>query len=270
MEAMAGRVIRAKVRVRGSVVPLSSRDLVNIMVRGGAKLSGEGDLVITVRKGFFSKKEVKYFISYGLLGEEGEVFFFREVDSGEVFLTGKFRQVEGDTVLIESECKLEALKELCKEVIEVMKKGLSGYGGSKEAGESGSREGTKRKFSISGIYSNLLDGFAEVTLSSAILRFPLVWTGSVRVDDIADIESFLERLINRYGRRKYIVMAGTDTWKFVVGFDATKGEYTTSFISWKSGERLLGYEAIDRLRRESLHIDKVNLVILEMEENELS
>ncbi len=209
-----------------------------------------GDLVVEVRKGFLGRKVEKYTVEFGIVRtvSGSDAFFAVRGEGLKPFLTVLIRR-DGDRLELRWRCVDESLKHLCKEVLKILKRGLKGYEEA-SALPTAKRPAGAISYRISGEYSSKLDGFAEVTLANAVLSYPLVYTTEISVDEVRDnIEVFLQRLERRLGEGRFIVTLSGGGWRFIVGFDTRKKTYTPSFISWKSNERLLGREAIERLRK---------------------
>jgi len=223
--------------------------LANVLACGGGRLNEFGDLVVEVKRGFLSKKVERYVIEFGIVRTvSGSDAFFAVRERGlKPFLTVLMRR-EGGKLELRWKCVDESLKHLCKEVLKILKNGLRNYEGGAPTRPRVS--GGVASYRISGEYSSKLDGFAEVTLANAMLSYPLVYTTEVSVDEVKEsVEAFLQGLERRLGEGRFIVTLSGGGWRFIVGFDTRKKTYTPSFISWDTNERLLGREAVERLRR---------------------
>jgi hypothetical protein len=146
--------------------------------------------------------------------------------------------------MIEWHCHEDLFKDLCRETIRILKRGLRNFKPSANVKRL-SPEVVDR-YRMSNAYSSKLDGFAEVTLANAVLEYPLAYTSEVRVEDVKNVEALLEDLGKRLGKGRYIVTLSGGRWRFIVGFDTEKKIFTPSFISWETNERLLGEEALKR------------------------
>lgn len=253
--------IRMKVLAKFAIENVDS--LASIMALGGAEINMKGELVIKQPKGFLKKKYEKYVVDYGTIkGGSKVVIFFRLADSFEPFMNIDLLKDNKGNLILKVKCRDNSLKSLCKSITETFKRGIMKY--RESPATLTKKEG--RKFTVSRSFEKVLDGFAEVTLSKALLKYPLVWVTKVKARDLMDLNFLLEGILKRFGPKKYIIEASAGDWRFIIAFEGDKGEFTPSFISWRTDERYVGSDAMKRLRKVNPEAS-VDLIVLEMNEH---
>jgi len=228
----------------------SINTVANVLVSGGGTINKYGDLIIKLKRGFLSKRIEEYVVEFGVIRMVSgiDVFFAVRTDKGVVpYLTALLRRTSGNKVTIEWRCHESEFKNLCRETIRILKRGLRNFKPPVSVERPPSEVTTK--YRISDAYSSKLDGFAEITLANAVLEYPLVYTSEVRVEDVKNIEALLEDLGKRLGKGKFIITLSSSDWRFIIGFDTEKKIFTPSFISWATNERLLGKDALRRFTK---------------------
>jgi len=238
---------KEKVSAPASVRTFNVDIIANILASGGGIIDEYGDLIIKLKKGFLSKRVEEYVVEFGVIRMVSgvDVFFAVRTDEGVTpYLTALLRRVRDDKVVIEWRCHEDLFKDLCRETIRILKRGLRNFKPS--AGVKRSSPEVVVRYRMSDAYSSKLDGFAEVTLANAVLEYPLAFTSEVKVEDVKNIEALLEDLGKRLGRGRYIITLSGGRWRFIIGFDTEKKIFTPSFISWETNERLLGGKALKR------------------------
>ncbi len=226
----------------------SVEDLTLVLTAGGGKIDEFGDLIVEARKGFLSKEVEKYIIEYGVIkGTKAVGAFFAARTGGtiEPVLTVKFLQ-KGGKVKCEWVCHERKYEKLCKQLLHYLRKGFP-KARMKEERPRKEEEERPRLFRLSGLYASMLDGMAEVTLATALLKYPLVDSLRIKAGVLQDVHEFLKVISSRLGNGRYIITATGQGWRFIVGLNNDSGEYTPSFISWSSNIRLLGEEALKKL-----------------------
>jgi len=238
---------KEKVSVPASMRNFSVDTIANILASGGGIVNKYGDLIIKLRKGLISKRVEEYVVEFGIIRMVSGVDIFFAVRTNEgvtPYLTALLRKVRDDKVVIEWHCHENKFKDLCRETIKILKRGLRNFKPS--ASIKRSLPEVVAKYRVSDAYSSKLDGFAEVTLANAVLEYPLAFTSEMRVGDVKNVEALLEDLGKKLGKGRYIVTLSGGRWRFIIGFDTERKIFTPSFISWETNERLLGKEALKR------------------------
>lgn len=224
-----------------------------VLTAGGGKLNRFGDLEVTIKKGLLSKKEEKHTMEFGVIKGTKTIgaFFALRTDHGmNTIMTIHFMKEKGK-LSAEWTCHDSRYSKLCDEILKILKKGLKEAPSIKgKRRVTGSQEVDRKSLlRLSELYSAKLDGFAEVTLATALLRYPLIMKFEDKVENMLDIEDFLERFAARVGKGRYIITVSGDDWRFIIGFNTETGEFTPSFVSWSGNERYLGEEAIVRFKK---------------------
>ncbi len=180
----------------------------------------------------------------------GAFFALRENHGITTIMTVHFTRIK-DKLSAEWTCHEDKYSKICDEIIKILKKGLKEPPSIKKKYRTTSPQKEEKKplFRISELYSTKLDGFAEVTLATALLKYPLIMKFEDKVENIRDIENFLERFAARVGKGRYIITVSGSDWRFIIGFNTETGEFTPSFVSWSTNERYLGEEAIVRFKK---------------------
>jgi len=212
-------------------------------------------IVLTVKRGFLSRGVEMVPITYAIVyrGSEVLITFFVAMDRKPV-LRARVGGV-GDTVVIETTCLGE--KPVCREI----EKLLQSIAKMRYANTESDVQPTHR-FSINDKYTAIIDGLAEVTLTTLYLRYPLLDRYVVRLEDVKDIDEFLERLYRVYSpkAREIIACIEAENWRLILAIDFNMKTYTPSFI--ENSTRVVGLQAIEKLR--SKHDDRAILTIFAM------
>ena len=250
----------------------SVQDLVTLLSLGGAVFDPYGDLLIKVSKGFITKKIEAIPIEFGLVKGSSAFggFFAAKTEKGlEAVLTLRFRSTEKGTY-IEWECLGKSYWKVCKEILKIFEKGLKKFNPEKCLSPKDTVQAKNDRpqvpYSLTEAYSSLLDGMAEITLTRALLKYPLIWRFNSKVGVIQDLERFLKMLSLRLDRGKYIVLTSGNKWRFILGINTETKEYTPSFISWTTNERLLGERAIKKFLKCNSK-ETVKVMIFKIPEN---
>ncbi|MEM1916651.1 MAG: hypothetical protein QXU00_05170, partial [Ignisphaera sp.] len=119
------------------------------------------------------------------------------------------------------------------------------------------------KFTMSLRYAKVIDGLAEVTLSSLYLKYPLLERRKAKLDDVKNLDEFLDKIYKRYSplvREVYVHVSDTN-WMFILAVDLENMVYTPSFI--EDTFRVVGKEAVERFLNKQE--DYVTITILTMQ-----
>jgi len=225
----------------------SSDSLLKIISAGGVKTNILGELLFSVSEGLLRKTTKNYSVKYWFVRGSGkDVVVFSASGEGvfENIIFGKLH-IESDGVFWE--CVDERLSNLCDVVFNSLRRGYDVI--KSRLSRSAVNDVIKVQspsFVVSDVYASILDGFAEVTLSEAVLKYPVVFRTSTKLGDIISLEEFLEGLKVKYKSGKYVVSVLGRDWMFSIGVNLDSGEYTPSFVSWSTNERLLGVPALKK------------------------
>ena len=234
-------------------VPVENVDmLARIIEAGGGKLNRYGDLVLELRKSLLSPRKEKYVVEFGILrrGDFVRPFFSVRTDNQlEPVLLMDVDRKQGGKTELKWKCVSETYKKVCDELVKILKRGLTTLPSRQLREIAPAPQQGIRKLKMSEAYSSRLDGFAEVTLANAILKYPIRLRYEDKLKNLQKIETFLREFLYRVEEGKYIIAISGEDWRLVIGVNTYTGEYTPSFISWRSNERYLGEAAISRLKK---------------------
>lgn len=206
-------------------------------------------IMITVKKGLIKPIEEKYWLSYSIVRSVNKYVVVFHL-SGSLSSVAKV-EVEGKDE--GSEIRLECIdKNLCKYVNVLVKKLVENFEKAIEKVKKTNRTPEYRaKFSLSTKYGKVIDGLAEVTLSSLYLRYPLLDRKTLPLNDVKDLNNFLTELYLAYNQKanEIFVHVAASKWMFILAVDLLSKEYTPSFIDLESNVRLVGKEAIEALKQ---------------------
>ncbi len=226
----------------------SSDNLFKIISAGGVKTNMLGELLYSVSDGLLRKTVKNYSVKYWFVrgGDKDLVIFSASgEDLFENFVFGKLHIGEDGVFW---ECVDKRLSNLCDAVLNSLKKGYEIVKSMSSHSEVNKVVKTQASsFIVSNAYASMLDGFAEVTLTEAMLKYPIVFRATTKLGDIINLEEFLQSLKTKYGSGKYVVSVLGRDWMFSIGVNLDSGEYTPSFVSWSTNERLLGVPALKKL-----------------------
>jgi len=207
-------------------------------------------ITITVRKGLFRPTNETYVISYSIVrAANNYVVTFR--------LSGGLEPIaRADITRSNSGCRIYlkclGAKQLCRHIDDFLKKLVKNLDTAVQRLQSSlAPSRVALGFKLSSKYNRVIDGLAEVTLSSLYLKYPLLDKRVVPIDEVKDIESFLDKLymIYRARAREIYVHISASSWMFIVAVDLANMEYTPSFIS--DNVRVVGKEAIEMFKSRS-------------------
>lgn len=267
-ELMKGEiVIRKGGKVRGI------DDLVTVLVLGGSEIDNLGDLIIHSKKGLFRSKTLTYIVDFGIIkGFRHSRAFFSVHDKEAqhtVFIINFFPTKEGG-FKARWKCLAKNYSNVCKEILKILRRGFRRWGEIPQPEMKSSITSLNTVgFRLSNAYQKILDGMAEVTLSTALLRYPLIMRLNLKVDNLKDTLSFLEYISRKVGEGRFIILTIGENWRFIIGLNNPQKEYTPSFISFTSGERLLGDEALKRINNLESN-EQVKVMVFRIPENEIS
>jgi len=213
------------------------------------------NIVLTVKRGFLGREIKKVPITYVIVhrGNEILITFFTATDRNPV-LRATIRGAE-DIAMVETACLGE--KPVCKE-IERFLQAITKL----QHVDMKSETQLVHRFSIGSKYTAIIDGLAEVTLTTLYLRYPLLDRHIVRLEDVKNIDEFLERLYRVYSSKAKEIVAciEAENWRLILAIDFSTKTYTPSFI--ENSTRIVGPQAIEKLR--SKHSDKAILTVFAM------
>jgi hypothetical protein len=224
-------------------------DLALALTAGGGFINKFGDLELRIRKGLLSRSYEIYIVEFGLIkGVKtiGAFFAVRSKESIIPVLTVRFQPLREGLLLGRWMCHDDNYQKICKELLGVLKTGLEKA--KPTEAEAHKSPSVTQAFRMGYSYAHLLDGMAEVTLATALLRYPLISRMTYDVEVVKNLEEFLRLMTRKLSKGKYIITVTGKDWRFIIGLNTQTLEYTPSFISWKTNERLLGEEAVKRLQ----------------------
>jgi len=199
-----------------------------------------GYIVISISEGLLRKEHKKFIVNYWFIGRDTIVFVYNDNNILRTF--GKLI-IEKNGVYWE--CIDSSLEKLCTIISNTIKNNLSKL----KIRETPSKKVSEiREFRLSNTYQNILDGLAEVTIATTQLKYPLIERRMYSLEYIGYDEGIIEYLYNRFKQGKYMVILRAYSWIFSAIVDLDAKEYTPSFIDIVNNIRLLGGEAIKKLR----------------------
>jgi hypothetical protein len=239
-------------------------DLTLALTAGGGSINKFGDLELKIRKGLLSKGYDIFIVEFGLIKgvkTVGAFFAVRSKESIIPVLTVHFQPLREGILLGQWMCHDDNYQKVCKELLRILKSGLE-KAKPPEAGAHKPSSATQ-VLRMGYSYARLLDGMAEVTLATALLKYPLISRMTYDVEVVKNLEEFLRIMTRKLSKGKYIITVTGKDWRFIIGLDTETLEYTPSFISWKTNERLLGEEALKRLQEISSN-EEVQILVFEV------
>jgi len=199
-----------------------------------------GYIVISISEGLLRKEHKKFIVTYWFISNNNIVFAYNDNNIPKTF--GKL-VIEKNGVYWE--CIDSNLEKLCNIISNTIKNNLSKL----KIRETPSKKVSEIKgFRLSNTYQNILDGLAEVTIATTQLKYPLIERRIYSLEYIGYDEGIIEYLYNRFKQGKYMVILQAYSWIFSMIVDLDTKEYTPSFIDIMNNIRLLGSEAIKKLR----------------------
>lgn len=220
----------------------------------GVEVEGT-NIVLTVRRGFLGRELEKVPITYIIVyrGNEILITFFTATDRKPV-LRARIGNVKG-IAMIETTCLGE--KPVCRE-IERLLQAITKI----QHVDVKTEAKPVYRFSIGDKYTAIIDGLAEVTLTTLYLRYPLLGRHMVRLEDVKNIDEFLDYLYRAYSSKAKEIIAciEAENWRLILAIDFDMRTYTPSFI--ESSTRIVGPQAIEKLK--SKHIDRAILTVFAM------
>ena len=220
-------------------------------------------IVITRKKGLFKPIEEKLWLTYSIVKSNDEyVVTFRF--SGSLDPVSRVR-IRGSKKACEivSECISD--KSICSYIDNMLKKLATNLDKivEKMNKQTKSIDMQITKFTMSLRYAKVIDGLAEVTLSSLYLKYPLLERRKAKLDDVKNLDEFLDKIYKRYSplvREVYVHVSDTN-WMFILAVDLENMVYTPSFI--EDTFRVVGKEAVERFLNKQE--DYVTITILTMQ-----
>ena len=199
------------------------------------------NIVLTIRRGFLGREIEKVPITYIVVyrGSEILINFFTAMNWKPV-LRARIGNVES-IAMIETTCLGE--KSVCREIERLLQAitKLQYIDVRREAQPV-------HRFSIDDRYAVIIDGLAEITLATLYLWYPLLDRHIVRLEDVKNIDEFLEHLYRTYSSRAREIVAciEAENWRLILAIDFDMRTYTPSFI--ENSTRIVGPQAIDKLK----------------------
>jgi len=215
---------------------------------------------VKVKKGLFKGKEENYVLSY-LIAKTANKYVVVFKLSGSLDPIARVEVEDVDRGCVVS-LKCLDNKELCSYINDMLKKLSENVEKVMEKLKSRIKSEYRPGFNLSPRYIKVIDGLAEVTLSSLYLKYPLLDRRIVSRDEVINVENFLEKLYKLYGTRvsEVFIHISASTWMFIIAVNFASKEYTPSFIDNTTNNRLLGEEALEALK--SVNDPYVTITIL--------
>lgn len=204
-------------------------------------------IIVTKKKGLARSIEEKLWLTFSIVKLNNEyVVIFRLSGSIEPIARAKVKSISSGCE-ISTECLGD--KDVCSHIDKMFKNLAKNTGTvierlSKRAKAS---EAILAKFSLSSKYAKVIDGLAEVTLSSLYLKYPLLERRKMKLNDIKNLNEFLDNLYRKYVstvREVYVHVSNTN-WMFILAVDLENMVYTPSFI--EDTLRVVGKGALEKL-----------------------
>ncbi|MEM4788933.1 MAG: hypothetical protein QXV06_03985 [Ignisphaera sp.] len=203
---------------------------------------------IRIKKGLFKGVEENYIISY-LIAKTGNKYIvvFRLSGSLDPIARLEFEDIDKGC-MVSLSCLSN--KELCSYINDMLKKISKNIDKVLDKLNNIRRSEYRPKFNLSSRYTKVIDGLAEVTLSSLYLKYPLLDRRIAPLSEVIDIENFLNKMYNLYSTRvsEIFIHISASTWMFIVAVNFSSREYTPSFIDNTTNHRLVGREALEALK----------------------
>lgn len=204
---------------------------------------------VRVKKGLFRGSEENYVISY-LIAKTGNKYIVVFRLSGSLDPIAKVEVEDiGKGCMISLSCLSN--KQLCSYINDMLKKLSENVEKVLEKLNNIRKSEYRPKFNLSSRYTKVIDGLAEVTLSSLYLKYPLLDRRIASLSEVIDIEAFLDKMYKLYSTKasEVFIHISASTWMFIIAANFSSREYTPSFIDNTTNRRLIGKEAIEALKR---------------------
>ncbi|MEM1694954.1 MAG: hypothetical protein QXE70_10820 [Ignisphaera sp.] len=204
-------------------------------------------IVIVKKKGFVKPIEERLWLTFSIIrGKDEHTVVFRFSGSLQPISRIKMKSIDRGCEIV-SECLGD--KSICSYIDRMVKRLATNLDKIIEKMYKRTRDVDKKsvRFTMTLRYANIIDGLAEITLSSLYLRYPLLERRKMRLDEVKNLEEFLDKLYRKYGlavKEIYVHVSDTD-WMFILAVDLANMVYTPSFI--ENTFRVIGKEAIEKL-----------------------
>ncbi|MEM0027492.1 MAG: hypothetical protein QXT53_05875 [Ignisphaera sp.] len=209
----------------------------------------DGSIILSVKEGLLKKVANIYRVYVWIAGKS--LFFGLYSESGLTAFARMDR--EKDTALLS--CIDKKYQRLCDEVFKLLSKGIE------HATEKGLRTvemESVNRFRLTDTYEKLLDGFAEITVASAAIKYPAVERRVLEsiATEFSSVQDIIDYICRRYSSGTYIAVVLAQEWMFALAINIDMKEYTPSYINWATNIRVVGYEAIKKLEQ---HLYEANV-----------
>jgi len=247
------------VKVHSGVLPITTVDeMYELFARLGFPINNaDGIIVISTKKGFIKKFEMKYNVKIYMVGSNVFVFGIL-TDEGFLEAFARLHPKGSEWYL---ECINKEYSHLCSSILDAIKRGIRLY----ETQKKGSSNTAHQIFKMSRAFESFLDGFAEVTAISAAIKYPIVERKIIKLGELGDVLELIDYLYSKYRNGKYVVLLLSGDWMFSIAVDLDRKEFTPSLVVWSSNLRLLGEEALKKFSQINRD-ENVRLTVYSMQE----
>ncbi len=228
------------VKVYSGTLPINSLDdMYELFTKLGFPINTmEGIIILSSKKGFIKKFEIKYNIKVYMVGNN--IFIFGILtDEGSLEAIAKLYPKDNEWYF---ECINKEYSHLCSSILDTIKRGIKLY---KTQTTKSSSDRSQQTFKMSRAFESFLDGFAEITAISAAIKYPIVERRTVKLSEVGEVLRVIEYLYSKYKNGRYVILLLGKDWMFSMAVDLDKKEYTPSLVIWSSNLRLLSEKALE-------------------------
>lgn len=248
------------VKVYSGALPINTvNDMYDLFSRLGLPIDNiNGVIAITSKKGLIKKYEVRYSVKIYMIGSNTFVFGIL-LDEGLLEAFAKLYSKNNEWYF---ECISKEYSHLCSSILDSIRKGVKLYVSETLKKSSNIAQ---QPFKLSKAFESFLDGFAEITATSAVIKYPVVERRVAKLMEVRNALNIIEYLYSKYKSGRYIVLMLGGDWMFSIAVDLDRKEFTPSLVVWSSNLRLLGEDALETLKQLNVNED-VRLTIYSMQE----
>ncbi|MEL9940441.1 MAG: hypothetical protein QW348_06255 [Ignisphaera sp.] len=208
----------------------------------------DGSIILTVKEGLLKKAVNTYRIYVWVVGRS--IFFGLYSENGLTAFAKMDR--EKDAALFS--CIDKRYQRLCDELFKLVSSGIE------EVAERGLATEVRaiNRFRLSNVYERFLDGFAEITVASAVIKYPVVERRILDkiATEFGSVQDIIDYIAQKYKTGTYIAVMLAQEWMFAIAINIDSKEYTPSYINWATNARIVGSDAIKRFEQ---HINEMNV-----------
>lgn len=237
------------VKVYSGALPINKvDDIYDLFSKLGFAIDNiEGTILLESRRGFIKKRRTTYGIRVYTIGSS--IFNFGvQTEGGVLELVARLYQKDGEWYF---ECSKKEYSHICSLILDAIRRGIRLYEEQdvrlSQTTESSNTVTQQSLFRMSKAFESFLDGFAEITAISAVIRYPMVERRIIRLSSSEEVLKIIEHLYSKYKSGKYIIILLSQDWMFNVVVDLDKMEFTPSLAMWNLDLRFLGERAMNML-----------------------